>query len=592
MARHYNAHTHTERNISRMNIFKKVLLITAFLPFASFAQKSEAPKPNWFNLDLVEDGVFGVSTEKAYRELLKGKKSVPVVVAVIDGGIQQDHEDLKDVMYINPKEVASNKKDDDNNGYADDIHGWNFLGSPEGSVRYDNLEVLRMVRKYQDRYASVVNSTPLSKEERAEFNLYKRLVTEYMGKLENARYGYEQLSMLSKHVSAIVSKIGKEKPTMKDFDNYKADNDLETKALRAIRSSLKKEPDYGKFKEELDETLHYYHSQVNYHLNIDYDPRDSIKDDYSNGWQRSYGNADVQGPDAEHGTHVAGIIGANRTNSIGIKGVADNVRILAIRAVPDGDERDKDVASSIFYAVDNGARVINMSFGKSFSWDKKLVDSAVRYAASKDVLLVHAAGNDGKNTDYSNNFPTAIFADDRDPNMWHAPKPIIAALNQAAGSVPVRSMRSMSQLKLQRDTTKLGLPKAANWIEVGASGWKNDGSLVAEFSNYGKRTVDVFAPGVKINSTMPGSKYKENDGTSMASPVVAGVAALIRSYYPSLTAVEVKDIIMKSVVKAEQKVKVVDVDGSMRVPLSELCVSGGVVNAYNAIQLAEKLQRK
>lgn len=576
-----------------MNIFSKVLLLSAFLPLASIAQKSDSPKPNWFNLDLVQDGVFGVSTERAY-ELLKNKKSVPVVVAVIDGGIQQDHEDLKDVMYVNPKEVAGNKKDDDNNGYADDIYGWNFLGSPVGTVRYDNLEVVRMVRKYQDRYASVVNSTPLDKEERAEFNLYKRLVTEYMGKMENARYGYEQLSTLSKQVNAIVGKIGKAKPSLKDFDSYKAANELESKALRAIRSSLKKDPDYVKFKEELDETLHYYYSQVNYHLNIDYDPRDSVKDDYANGWQRRYGNSDIQGPDADHGTHVAGIIGANRKNDIGIKGVADNVRILGVRAVPDGDERDKDVANAIFYAVDNGAKVINMSFGKSFSWDKKLVDSAVRYAASKDVLLVHAAGNDGKNTDYSNNFPTAIFSDERDPNMWHAPRPILAALEQAgAGAGPMSGgMRSRTPIRLARDTTKLGLPKAANWIEVGASGWKNDGSLVAEFSNYGKRTVDVFAPGVKINSTMPGSKYKENDGTSMASPVVAGVAALIRSYYPSLTAMEVKDIIMKSVVKVEQKIKVVDVEGSKRVPLSELCVSGGVVNAYNAIQLAEKLQRK
>lgn len=576
-----------------MNIFSKVLLFSAFLPFASIAQKSEEPKPNWFNLDLVQDGVFGVSTEKAYQELLKGKKSVPVVVAVIDGGIQQDHEDLKDVMYVNPKELASNKKDDDNNGYADDIHGWNFLGSNEASVRYDNLEVLRMVRKYQDQYASVVNSTPLDKEQRAEFNLYKRLVTEYMGRLENARYGYEQMSLLSKHVSIIVKNIGKKKPTLKDFEAYKAKNDLESRALKTIKSSMKKDPDYDKFKEEFDETLHYYHSQVNYHLNMDYDPRDSIKDDYANGWERHYGNADIQGPDAEHGTHVAGIIGANRTNDKGIKGVADNVRILGIRAVPDGDERDKDVANSIFYAVDNGAKVINMSFGKSFSWDKKLVDSAVRYAASKDVLLVHAAGNDGKNTDFSNNFPTPIFADERDPNMWHAPRPIIAALEQAgAGTLPANGMRSRTPLKIGRDSTKLGLPKAANWIEVGASGWKNDGNLVAEFSNYGKRTVDVFAPGMKINSTIPGSKYKANNGTSMASPVVAGVAALIRSYYPSLTAVEVKDIIMKSVVKVDQKIKVVDVEGSKRVPLSELCVSGGVVNAYNAIQLAEKLQRK
>lgn len=575
----------------RMNFFKQVFILCAFLPFAVLAQKKDSPTANWFNLDLKDDGVFGVSTEKAYKELLQGKKSVPVIVAVIDGGIDETHEDLKRVIYVNPKETASNKKDDDNNGYADDVNGWNFLGSPEYSVRYDNLEVVRMVRKYQEKYAAVVNSTPLSPEERAEFNLFKRMVTEYMGKLENARYGYQQLSIMSKQLNIIVGKIGKEKPTLRDFENYKAQNERESKTLKLIKSELRKEPDYAKFKEDFDDQFHYYYSQVNYHLNIDYDPRDSIGDNYSNGKEHLYGNADITGPDAEHGTHVAGIIGADRMNDIGIKGVADNVKIMGVRAVPDGDERDKDVANAIVYAVNNGAKVINMSFGKSFSWDKKLVDSAVKYAESKDVLLVHAAGNDGKNTDVTNNFPTRIYAGDKDPNLWNAPRPILPLI-QETNPGPMGQQRARTPIKIQPDTTKLTLPTAKNWIEVGASGWKNDGGLIASFSNYGKRTVDVFAPGVKINSTMPGSKYKENDGTSMASPVVAGVAALIRSYYPALTAVEVKDIIMKSVSKVDQKVKVVDEGSSKKVYFPEVCISGGIVNAYNAIQLAEKQQKK
>ncbi|EOR93239.1 Protease precursor [Arcticibacter svalbardensis MN12-7] len=575
-----------------MNFFNKLLLIAAFLPFAVIAQKKDSPKPNWFNLDLQNDGVFGVSTEKAYSELLKGKKSVPVIVAVIDGGVQSDHEDLKRVMYVNPKEIASNNKDDDKNGFADDVHGWNFLGSSKASVRYDNLEVLRMIRKYEDQYAAVVNSTPLTKEERAEFNLYKRMVTDYMGKLEMARFGYENYSKLDKYLNTILERIGKKKPDLKDFDNYKAQNEQESKALKIIKSELRKESDFDKVKEDIEEALKYYSSEINYHLNVNYDPRDSIGDIYTNGKEHHYGNDDVTGPDAEHGTHVAGIIGADRTNTIGIKGVADNVRIMSVRAVPDGDERDKDVANAIIYAVDNGAKVINMSFGKSYSWDKKLVDSAVRYAASKDVLLVHAAGNEGVNTDVTNNFPNPFYADDKDPNFWNAPKPLRIPLPQQSGNQMPMGQRSLPPMKIETDTIQYSFPKAANWIEVGASGWKNDGSLVASFSNYGKRTVDIFAPGVKINSTIPKSKYKENDGTSMASPVVAGVAALIRSYFPSLSAVQVKDILMKSVAKVEQKVKVEDERTSKRVNFTEVCVSGGIVNAYNAVALAEKLEHK
>ncbi len=225
-----------------------------------------------------------------------------------------------------------------------------------------------------------------------------------------------------------------------------------------------------------------------------------------------------------------------------------NVKIMAIRTVPDGDERDKDVANSIRYAVDNGAKIINMSFGKGYSWDKKVVDEAVKYAVSKDVLLVHAAGNEAKNTEKEDNVPNRFYV----------------------------------------DSTGVTMGTAEGWIEVGASSWKNDEDLVASFSNYGGKTVDVFAPGVKINSTMPDSKYKENDGTSMASPVVAGLAALIRSYYPQFTAVQVKEIIMNSVTKVEQKVKIKEEGTSKKVALSEISVSGGVVNAYNALLLAEK----
>jgi cell wall-associated protease len=260
----------------------------------------------------------------------------------------------------------------------------------------------------------------------------------------------------------------------------------------------------------------------------------------------------VKGPEAMHGTHVAGIIGAVRTNNKGMKGVADNVRIMGVRCVPDGDERDKDVANSIIYAVDNGAQVINMSFGKSFSWDKAAVDKAVKYAQSKDVLLVHAAGNDSKDNDNkaNSNFPKANF----EKAGWFSPK------------------------------------KAKNWIEVGALSWKKDDDAVATFSNYGQGNVDLFAPGVDIYSTTPDGKYRNLSGTSMASPVTAGVAAVIRSYYPELTAEQVKECLEKSVVKQNYKVK--KPGSEDKVPFSSLSRTGGVVNVYEAVKLAGQMKGK
>lgn len=535
-----------------MNLLNKVLYTIAILalPFVSSAQSTEdeSPVANWQNLDLKSDGVFGISTEKAYKDIIKGKKSSPIVVAVIDGGIDIEHEDLKKVLWVNQKEIPGNGIDDDKNGYVDDVHGWNFIGSPKANIHYDNMEVIRLVNKLEPKYAAALNTTPFTEVERKEFQTYKKVVTDYMAKLQSAQMGLQNTTMIKKYLDEITAKIGNDNPTSDDFGNYKAENDIESQVIKFIRPELKK-ADFKKFYEELKDGIKFYDTQVKYQLNVEFDPRkDSVGDDYANSYERYYGNNNVTGPDAEHGTHVAGIVGAIRNNDLGIKGVADNVKIMAIRTVPDGDERDKDVANSILYAVDNGAKILNMSFGKSYAWDKKVVDDAVKYAVSKGVLLVHAAGNDGKNTEKEDNFPNRLFTD---------------SLGKTMGT-------------------------AQGWIEVGASGWKNDEDLVASFSNYGGKTVDVFAPGVKINSTMPGSTYKENDGTSMAAPVVAGLAALIWSHYPNFTAVQIKDIIMNSVVKVEQKVKIKEEGDNRRVLLSDISVTGGIVNAYNALQLAEQ----
>lgn len=573
--------------------FLKIIYVSIIClsPLLSRSQDKDKPKDNWQNLDLKSDGMFGISTEKAYNELLKSKPYKSVIVAVIDGGVDEQHEDLKDVVWKNIKEIAGNKIDDDHNGYSDDVFGWNYLGSSKGNVQYDNLEMIRLIRIYQEKYASTLNSTPLNPVERKEFKLYKKLVTEYMDERQQATLGVDYYSRILIALNDIEKSLSKQSISVKDIENFKGKTDDDDRAIKTIKKASKKEPSYLKIKEQLNDALDFYNKQLKYHLNLEFDPRDSIGDNYKNYKDLAYGNNDIKGPDALHGSHVSGIIGANRKNNIGIKGVADHVQIMALRAVPNGDERDKDIANSIRYAVDNGAKVINMSFGKQYSWNKAIVDSAVKYAVSKDVLLVHAAGNDGKNNDLSNNFPSKFYGDSVNENFKHLEKPLFNPLevnNNNKGVFIPKKRATNKKLKDSIATVPIGA-QANSWIEVGASGWKDDDELVASFSNFGKLSVDVFAPGVDINSTVPGSKYKEEEGTSMASPVVAGLAALIRSYYPSLTAVQVKDIILNSVSKVNHKVKVKDeTGGSKRVTLQDISVSGGIVNAYNAVLLAQK----
>lgn len=505
-----------------------------------------AQKANWHNLDLKTDSVFGISTERAYRELLGNKKATTVIVAVIDGGVDTSHEDLKSIIWVNPGEKAGNGKDDDHNGHVDDIHGWDFIGGAKGDVNYDNLEMVRILRRDKPKFDSLTDATVSSKD-RASWEAYRKMDSEYNKGLDNAKNTLEGISGFKNILDGVVTKIGKDSPTLDDFEKFQPQGPAETHIRKIVVSELKKDPDFKKFKdEELGGAITHFKVQVDYQYNLSFDPRSIVGDDYSNSQEHNYGNSDVTGPDADHGTHVSGIIGAVRDNEIGIKGVADHVRIMAVRVVPDGDERDKDVANGIRYAADNGAKVINMSFGKGYKWDKKAVDEAVKYALSKDVLLVHAAGNDGKDLEKEANYPTRVYED---------------------GGI------------------------ADAWIEVGASGPDDDSSLAAPFSNYGKAKVDVFAPGVAIYSTTPGSHYANHDGTSMASPVVAGLAALIREYYPKLKAIQVKDIIMRSVVKPNHTVTIT-VDGTPRqVPMSDLCISGGVVNAYQALLLAQTYKK-
>ncbi|WP_410222388.1 S8 family peptidase [Pedobacter sp.] len=589
-----------------MKFFRSFLIVVlSFIAvqFVAAQDKNVILPPNWFNLDLKSDGYFGISTEKAYQELLKNKQpKQKIIVAVIDGGTDVHHEDLKDVIWTNKGEVVGNGIDDDKNGYIDDVYGWNFIGSKNGNLHYDNLELVRIKRYLEPKYKSTLPSTKLDSAEKEEYKLYRRVVSDFGKKYQEASEVYPIYIAIKKMIDSVAVLNKKTIPSLEDIDRFKTDDEFDDFIKKVIRKGSKEDGSIEKFYQNIAKGNKELNQTLNYNLNEKYDMRaELVGDDYSNSSERGYGNNDVIGPDAEHGTHVSGIIGANRKNNIGIMGVADNVSIMSIRVVPAGDERDKDVANGIRYAVDNGAKIINMSFGKAYKWDKKVVDEAVKYAESKGVLLIHAAGNDNENIDVVENYPTKFY--DSSEAKEYAQKhkkpedklfmPLIQRDNMQQGANhPYMRKQDMINKEPALDSAKFKLPRAQNWIEVGASSYKDDDNLKASFSNYGKYTVDVFAPGFKINSTVPGNKYDEFDGTSMAAPVVSGLAALIWSYYPHLTALEIKDIIMKSVTKVNHKIKYKnEQDETIRVNFSDLCVSGGIVNAYNALKLAEQYKK-
>jgi len=574
--------------------------LSFILSGSAFSQSKDIKlPPNWYNLDLTADGYFGISTEKAYKELLGDKKPKQnVIVAVIDGGVDINHEDLKDVLWTNKKETPGNGIDDDGNGYVDDVHGWNFIGSKNGNLAYDNLELVRILREYGPKYVSTIRSTVLDSAQKEEYALYLKANAEFGKKYNDAHYTFGIVSMINKVLDSVAIINHKKIPTLDDIDKYVADNEDEEQVKKIIRGGSKDSGGIDKFYKEMKDAYKQYDVMLKYNLNVKYDQRkELVGDDYTNAKERLYGNNDVAGPNAEHGSHVSGIIGASRANSIGINGIANSVSIMAIRVVPEGDERDKDVANGIRYAVDNGARVINMSFGKGFKWNKEVVDEAVKYAEERDVLLVHAAGNDNEDVDVKENYPNKYFDGPEAIAYRKSIKKDILSIiklnqNQAQGPV-MRGGANTIIKKAVVDTAKFKLPHANNWIEVGASAYANDANLKASFSNYGKNNVDVFAPGFMINSTVPGSKYEEFDGTSMAAPVVSGLSALILSYYPDLKPQQVREIIMKSATKVLQKVKSKNERGeTVRVPFADLCVSGGIVNAYEALKLAATYQSK
>ena len=493
---------------------------------------TEAESKSWSHSDLVTDSIPGMSLEKAYA-FLQGKKGVEVVVGVLDSGTDLLHEDLKEVAWVNPKEIPANGIDDDKNGYIDDMNGWNFLGP----IYKEHLE-----------YQRIIIDPSITDEE--TFQEAKAFYDEKQATAQANEKGYGRMLTMVTNVDNTISKhLNKTDYSKDDVLGIVTDDTALKASIEAakqiygfgVSSLIQAKKELSKLVEDAQLVL------ADEVLKNEY--RSVLGDNPNTMDDKFYGDSNTghSEKDESHGTHVSGIIAASRNNDKGMKGVANNVKIMAVRAVPDGDEYDKDVALGLRYAVDNGAKIINTSFGKAYSPKKKWVYEAIQYAASKDVLIVNAAGNDGKNIDVEKTYPN--------------------------------------------DSRDLKIEISDNFLTVGAMSANYNETLPASFSNYGKINVDVFAPGVQIYSTTPENGYEKYSGTSMAAPSAAGVAALIRSYYPKLSASQVKHILMNSgtlitleVIKPGSQSR--ENPTGEKVPFSELSVSGRVVNAYNALKMA------
>lgn len=499
------------------------------------AALKESELNRWSHLDIVKDTIPGMSVDKAYAELLNNKKSKKVIVAIVDSGVDIEHEDLKSVLWTNKKEIAGNGIDDDKNGYIDDIYGWNFLGD----IVKENIE-----------YERILANKSLVDE--ATYQEAKAANDKNILKSTNGKDRLEEMIAVASQAQIVLQKhFNKDTYSIEEVNAIRAQDADIAKSQKVFQRANSLGMSITEYISAIQKELDGYIKVINGD-NLKTDYRKLVGDNPNDITDTKYGNNNVMGISLNkeqilHGTHVAGIVAQVRNNGIGGDGVANNVEIMSIRAVPDGDEYDKDIALAIRYAADNGAKVINGSFGKDFSPHKQWVYDAIKYAESKDVLIVHAAGNDSKDIDVEPNFPND--SDDK--------------INEFAD----------------------------NLITVGALNYEYGKNIVARFSNYGKLNVDVFAPGVKIYASAPNNTYKLLQGTSMASPNVAGVAALIRSYYPKLSAKQVKHILMDSGVAITTEVVVGGNPNDVR-SFATLSKSGKIVNAYNALLMAKKMAKK
>ncbi|MEY4571196.1 MAG: hypothetical protein RLZ10_389 [Bacteroidota bacterium] len=522
----------------------KILLPFVFFIITNCSLSQKAPI-NWYLKHPIKDKVFGVGADEAYK-LLNGRTPKEVIVAVIDSGVETDHPDLKEVIWINSDEIPENGIDDDKNGYVDDVHGWSFLGGHGGDIDGEAMEIARMFQK-ENKYFLGKDISTIAESDKARYDRFLQIKKDYNKEQSELIDQYQGIEVVVKYITNVKKQQGEF--SKKANKNYQTSDEKELKIKKGLKTAL-----IFYTARNLEQQIEEADKQIGGLIRNNLSNVDSIRilmvgDNPDNLLEKYYGCNRYEGPDAMHGTHVSGIIAAKNDNGIGINGIAKNAKIMVLRAVPNGDERDKDIANAIYYAVDNGAKIINMSFGKYYTPSKEIIDEAIIYAKSKDVLFVHAAGNDAKDKNIEDSYPTRILND-----------------------------RTI----------------AANWLEVGASSVSKKGRrLIADFSNYGSKTVDLFAPGVDIYSTVPDSKYEDASGTSMASPAAAGVAAIIRGYFPELSAEEVRNVLMKTVTKTNKKIRIPGLSGGKaKGQMNDVCIASGFINAESAVRFLLDIEVK
>lgn len=523
-------------------LFSALLFCLAFQTPGQDSIKLKGQEKQWHHLDFTTDSIPGISTNRAYEELLHGRSAEKIVVAILDDGIDISHEDLRGQLWTNNDEIPGNGLDDDENGYIDDIHGWNFLGNPAGeNLIFDTYELTRIYKDLRNRFGDADTSL-LSEEELKQYQKYLKIEQAYESEKAESQFYYDDIKEFKEEFDQMMKRVekhaGGEEITVELLDTMKIRRDRKAKKAR---KTLYRYYSFGFDKEFLVEAMEYLRISLEYHYNPEHDSRAIVGDDPDNMEDRHYGNPQVYVEGQSHGTSVSALVGAIRANGLGIDGIAGNVELMAVRIVPDGDERDKDVANGIYYAVDNGAKILNMSFGKGYSPGEAHVKEAIRYAENKGVLMVSGSGNDGQDNDSIKNFPNKYFPDGTE---------------------------------------------CTSWLSVGATSRNPDSTLVTDFSNYGFRTVDLMAPGEEVFSLAPENGTDLVDGTSFSSPIVAGVAALVWSYFPELTAAELRNILIESASNFGEYEVLLPGSEEEKVLFKELSVTGGIVNAYEAIRLA------
>ncbi|MDD5361245.1 MAG: S8 family serine peptidase [Ignavibacteria bacterium] len=494
--------------------------------------------PDWAQLSPEKDGYEGTRTLELYDYIKTlGLEPKPIIVAIMDSGFEMDHPDLKANIWNNEAEINGVAGvDDDNNGFVDDFHGWNFLG------KATNL-TLEVTREYARLQKEGVPETDA---------YYKKVKEEYDRKKKEDSETYDYIKMLAKDLKDAVAVLKENKVTTDPKKLQEISGTLTGKSKEAAQKILGTYMLVGAGPDEIIEYENSYKGKVESLYDLNFDGSKLIGDNPNVLDEKNYGDNDPSPKESKHGTHVAGIIGSTKK---GI-GQAPFVKLMYIRVVPaDGDERDKDIANGIRYAADNGASIINLSAGKYFAGNADYVKEAIQYAESKGVLFVVAAGNEGTDIEKTVNYPMKFYVENGEIKYF-------------SNLVCVGASTWMKQWNKEKDP----LNKNRKF------------DLAASFSNFSENVVDVFAPGIEINSTVPNGGYMSLSGTSMASPETAGVAAIIKGYFPNLTAAQIKDILTKS----SRKYNGVEVKTNElgRVDFARLSKTGGIVDAYNAFKMA------